>query len=79
VTIVGNQVTLRGKAAQEVEDCCRLTGIEPKTLLTKMLQVSVERYKIEKPKRLEDLDWEAWANLMYQRLQGRKAGDRAKS
>ena len=79
VTVVGNLVTLRGKMAEAVEGFCQRERLELRAVLNTMLRAFVDRCKIERPKRVEDINWETYADLVYVRLQGRKAGSRAKS
>lgn len=72
VEIVGNKVILRGQAERQVKAFCRSEGCSPKVLLTEMLRVFVERFKVEKPKRVEDIDWQAYAERLVQRLRKRE-------
>lgn len=72
VEIVGNDIILRGASARLVEAACRQESVRPEELLTEMLRVIVDRFAIEKPNKLEDLDWQAYAAHLIKRLRKRE-------
>jgi len=67
--IIGREIILHGQDAEQVRKFCQTTGIPGKVLLTEMLRVLVERWKIEKPKKIEDVNWQRYADELFKRLE----------